>query len=123
MASDFTDKTTIDGKEYQFELLSLADALEVESKVASLIAQTMGKGEKDHKLLYQIGKKVCAGLCVDDFEIKDIDEAFRGKPLLFNKVMIAGVKANFPDFFTLLAGNEDSAIMEAVKQSGLASVV
>lgn len=121
MASDFTAKAIVDGKEYQFELLSLADALEVESKVASLIAQTMGKGEKDHKLLYQIGSMVCTNLCEDGFEITNLDQHFQGKALLFNKVMVQGVKANFPDFFTLLAGDNDSAIMAAVKKSGLAN--
>jgi len=112
----------VDGKEYQFELLDLKDALEVESKVASLVAQVMGKGEKDHNLLYSIGKKVCKNICEDGFEVKDIDAHFRGKALLFNKVMIQGVKANFPDFFSMIESGGDSAIMEAVKRSGLASV-
>ena len=123
MSSDFTSTAKIDGKEYQFELLSLEDALEVESKVASLIAQTMGKGEKDHKLLFQIGSKVCLNMCEDGFEVKDVSAHFRGKALLFNKVMIQGVKANFPDFFTLLAASDDSALMAVVKKSGLASAL
>ena len=119
MASEFTATETVDGKVYQFQLLSLADALEVESQVASLVAGIMGKGERDHKLLYKIGAKVCEGLTADDFEVKVLDDEFRGKALLFNKVMIAGVKANFPDFFTLIAASEDSAIGAALKQSGL----
>ena len=123
MSSDFTAKAEIDGKEYQFELLELVDAIEIESKAAALIAQTMGKGEKDHSLLYQIGKKVCHNLCEDGYEIKSIDAHFKGKALLFNKVMLQGVKVNFPDFFTLIAGSEDSAIMEAVKKSGLGSAL
>lgn len=123
MSSDFTETVKIDGKEYQFELLELSDALQVESQVASLIAQTMGKGEKDHSLLYNIGKKVCVNLCEDAFEIKDIDSHFKGKALLFNKVMIQGVKVNFPDFFTMMAGDEGSAIAAALDKSGLGSVV
>jgi hypothetical protein len=119
VASEFTETSTIDGKDYQFQLLSLSDALEVESQVAALVAGMMGKGERDHALLFSIGKKVCVGLTVDDFEVKDLDAEFRGKVLLFNKVIIAGVKANFPDFFTVLMGSEDSPIAEALKQSGL----
>lgn len=119
MASDFTETQTIDGKSYQFQLLSLSDALEVESKVAALVAGMMGKGERDHALLFAIGAKVCAGITIDDFEVSDLDSEFRGQVLLFNKVIIAGVKANFPDFFTLLMGSKDSPIAEALKQSGL----
>ena len=119
MPSEFTDTSNIDGKDYQFQLLSLSDALEVESQVAALVAGMMGKGERDHGLLFTIGKKVCVGLTIDDFEVKDLDAEFRGNVLLFNKVIIAGVKANFPDFFTVLMGSEDSPIAEALKQSGL----
>ena len=122
MASEFSETVEIDGKSYQFQLLSLADAMDVESRVASLIAQTMGKGEKDHGLLFAIGSKICKDLTVDDFEIK-LEAEFRGKALLFNKVVIAGVKANFPDFFTALAGSGDSAIAEALAASGLANAI
>jgi len=122
VASEFSETVEVDGKSYQFQLLSLADAMDVESRVASLIAQTMGKGEKDHGLLFAIGAKLCKGLTVDDFEVK-IEEEFRGKPLLFNKVIIAGAKANFPDFFTILAESGDSAIGEALAASGLANVI
>ena len=52
MASRFTDAVDIDGKSYQFQLLSLKDAMAVESKVAALVAGVMGKGERDHDLLY-----------------------------------------------------------------------
>lgn len=119
MASQFTETVDIDGKGYQFQLLSLSDALQVESKVAALVAGMMGKGERDHSLLFDIGAKVCAGITIDDFEVKDLDSEFRGEVLRFNKVIIAGVKANFPDFFTVLMGSEDSPIAEALKQSGL----
>lgn len=119
--ANFTETAEIDGKEYQFELLDLRDALHVESQVAAIVAQVMGKGEKDHTLLYKVGMKVCQKLCEDGFEVKDIDEHFRGKALLFNKVMIKGVQVNFPDFFTAIQ-SEDSAIGAALKQSGLASV-
>ena len=118
MGSDFVVKEKIDGREYQFQLLSLSDALEVESQVAAVVAGVMGKGERDHKLLYKIGKQVCEGLTIDDFECKNIDEEFRGKALLFNKVLIKGVKANFPDFFDLLAKMDDSPLSAAI-QSGL----
>ena len=118
MASEFSKAVELEGKSYQFQLLDLAEALDVESRVASLVAQTMGKGEKDHSLLFTIGSKVCKGLTVDDFEVV-IETEFKGKALLFNKVMIAGVKANFPDFFTALAASEDSAIGAALAASGL----
>jgi hypothetical protein len=121
VTSKFTESAEIDGKEYQFELLDLKDALHVESQVAAIVAQVMGKGEKDHTLLYKVGMKVCKNLCEDGFEIKDIDEHFRGKALLFNKVMIKGVQVNFPDFFTAIQ-SDDSAIGAALKKSGLASV-
>ncbi|MAO24260.1 MAG: hypothetical protein Unbinned3818contig1000_52 [Prokaryotic dsDNA virus sp.] len=119
--SDFTSTVTIDKKEYQFELLDLEDAIEIESKIVALIAQTMGKGEKDHKLLFSIGKKVCANLCVDGFEVKDINEHFRGKALLFNKATILGVKANFPDLFDELKKKDALGLTELLKKSGLAS--
>lgn len=122
MGSEFAETIEIDGKSYQFQLLSLADAMDVESRVASLIAQTMGKGEKDHGLLYAIGSKICKGLTVEDFEV-ELNTEFKGKALLFNKVVIAGVKANFPDFFTVLAESKDSAIGEALAASGLGSVI
>lgn len=122
MASDFSETVVVEGKSYQFQLLSLADAMDVESRVASLIAQTMGKGEKDHGLLFAIGSKVCKGLTVDDFEV-DLNAEFKGKALMFNKVMIAGVKVNFPDFFTALAESSDSVIGEALAASGLGSVI
>lgn len=122
MASDFTVTERIDGKEYQYQLMSLSDALEVESQVAAIVAGVMGKGERDHKLLYKVGKKVCHGLTIDDFECKDIDAEFRGKALLFNKVMIRGVRANFPDFFELLA-NQDGSPLAAAVQSGLGSAL
>ena len=118
MASDFSETVTIDGKSYQFQLLSLADAMDTESRVASLVAQIMGKGEKDHGLLFAIGSKICNGLTVDDFEV-ELEKEFKGKALLFNKVIIAGVKANFPDFFTLLTGSVDSPITAALAKSGL----
>jgi hypothetical protein len=121
--SSFTETETIDGKAYQFQLLSLDDALQVESKVAALVAGMMGKGERDHTLLGSIGRTVCKGLTVDDFEVKDIDDEFRGAVLLFNKVVIAGVKVNFPDFFSILAGSEDSPIAEALRESGLVSAI
>ena len=120
MTSKFTSTEKIDGKEYQFQLLSLSEAMEVESQVIDLVASVMGKGERDHSLLYKVGKKVCKGLTIDDFECKDIDAEFRGKNLLFNKVMVRGVRANFPDFFELLAGLEDSPLTSAI-QSGLGS--
>lgn len=120
MTSDFTVTEKIDGREYQYQLLSLSDALEVESQVAAIVAGVMGKGERDHKLLYTIGKKVCAGLTIDDFECKDLDGEFRGKALLFNKVLVRGVRANFPDFFEILAGLDDSPLAAAL-QSGLGS--
>lgn len=120
MPSDFNVTEKIDGREYQFQLLSLSDAMEVESQVAALVAGVMGKGERDHKLLYTVGKKVCIGLTINDFECKDIDAEFRGKALLFNKVMIRGVRANFPDFFELLARMDDSPLSAAI-QSGLGS--
>jgi len=120
VASDFTVTEKIDGREYQYQLLSLSDALEVESQVAAIVAGIMGKGERDHKLLYKIGKQVCVGLTIDDFECKNIDDEFRGKALLFNKVLVRGVRANFPDFFEILAGLDDSPLASAI-QSGLGS--
>ena len=119
MPSDFTESKTIDGKSYQFQLLSLDDALEVESMVAGLVAGMMGKGERDYSLLSKVGRKVCKGLTIDDFEIDDLDSEFRGKALLFNKIIIEGVRSNFPDFFSAIEGASDSPIAEALKQSGL----
>ncbi len=94
--------------------------MEVESKIGALVAGMMGKGERDHGLLFSIGKTVCNGLTIDDFEIKDLDDEFRGKALLFNKVVIAGVRANFPDFFSMIESESDSPFAEALAASGLA---
>lgn len=118
MASQFTETKTIDGKDYQFQLLSLGDAINVTNKIGGVVAGLMGKGERDDDLIYAIGKKVCAGLTIDDFEVKDLDAEFRGKVLLFAKVLGAGIQANFPDFFSELK-SKDSAIGEILKTSGL----
>lgn len=121
MPSAFTENETIDGKVYQFQLLNLDDALQVESRVAALVAGMMGKGERDHTLLGSIGRTVCKGLTVDDYEVKDLNDEFRGATLLFNKVVIAGVKVNFPDFFSALSASNDSPIAEMLRESGLVS--
>jgi hypothetical protein len=120
MASDLNETVKIDGVEYNFQLLSLKDALKIEAQVIGLISAVMGKAEVDYDILYEIGKKICAGLLVDDFEVTDIDGYFKGKALLFNKVIMQGLKINFPDFFSELNKlGSDSAIKQALSKSGI----
>lgn len=123
MASDFTKTVEIDGKDCQFQLLCLDDALELQSMVINLVKGVVtpqGGGITDYSLLSKIGRKVCKELTIDDFEIKSLDDEFRGKTLFFNKVASQGVIANFPDFFTLLDSlPEDSNLKGMVQKSGL----
>jgi len=120
MSSEFNETVTIDGVEYNFQLLSLKDALTIEAQVIGLISAVSGKSEIDYNILYNIGKKICKGLLADDFEITDIDGYFKGKTFLFNKIIMAGLKANFPDFFLELDKlGSDSAIKTALSKSGL----
>ena len=120
MASNFDEKVEIDGAEYNFQLLSLKDALKIESQVIKLISSVMGKSDMNYETLYEIGKKICKGLLIDDFEVSDIDAHFKGKALLFNKVIIEGLKVNFPDFFLELNSlGSDSEIKKALPKSGI----
>jgi len=120
MASNFDEKVEINGEEYNFQLLSLKDALKIESQVIRLVSSVMGKTDMNYEALYEIGKKICKGLLIDDFEVSDIDAHFKGKTLLFNKVIIEGLKVNFPDFFLELNNlGSDSEIKKALSKSGI----
>lgn len=115
-----SNEATIGGEVYNFELLKLKNALKIESKVISLIGAIMGKTSLDEDALYDIGIKICSGLLIDGFEIKDIDSHFRGKAMLFNKVIIEGLKINFPDFFSQLnALDSGSKIKKALSETGI----
>lgn len=95
-------QTEIEGKVYDFQLLKLRQAMAVQSKVARLIAQTMGKGDADDDLFYTIGERLCVGVVVDGFEITDLDAYFARSPMLFNQVVLKAAEANFPDLFKRL---------------------
>ncbi len=100
--SDIVAKKTIDGVEYDFQLLKLRDAAKIELRVVALVSALQSGGQIDEDALYEIGLKICAGLTADDAEIASIDGYFAGKLLLFNRVVIAGLEINFPDFFSAL---------------------
>lgn len=120
MSSKFNEEVTVEGIKYNFQLLGLKDAMKIESKVIGLIGSVMGKTVMDEDTLYDIGIKVCNGLLVDDFEVKSLDDHFKGKALLFNKVLLAGLRVNFPDFFLGINKlDSNSAIKKALSDTGL----
>lgn len=110
---------TIDGVEYNFQLLKLRQAMQVQMSAVRLVAQSMGKGEPDDDLLYNIGCKLCKGLVADGFEVTEIDSYFASKPMAFNKVIIAGVQLNFPDLFNGLKKSGSLGILDKLKGTGL----
>jgi hypothetical protein len=110
---------TIDGIEYNFQLLKLRQAMQVQMSAIRLIAQSMGKGDPDDDLLYNIGCKICKGLVADGFEVTDVDGHFASKPMSFNKVIMAGMQLNFPDLFNELKKSGSSGILDKLQGAGL----
>jgi len=100
--SDVNTKKTIEGVEYDFQLLKLRDATKIEMRVLALITALQNGTPVDEDALYEIGSKLCVGLTADDAEIASIDAYFAGKTLLFNRVIVAALEINFPDFFSAL---------------------
>lgn len=114
--SDIVTKKTIDGVEYDFQLLKLRDAAKIEMRVVALVTALQSGGQVDGDALYEIGLKICAGLTADDAEIASIDGYFAGKLLLFNRVVIAGLEINFPDFFSALGLDVNDSFADLAKK-------
>ena len=90
-----SNKVKINEIEYNFQPLKLRKAIGIAQKVA-LIATNPAMAQDDD--LYNVGKTICAGLLADDFEV-NYDEYFTGKITLLGKVVLEGMKINFPDMF------------------------
>lgn len=115
-----TAEVTIEGKVYNFQKLGLRDGASIQTKVIKAISALMGKSDLDEDLLFSIGEKLCKGLLVDDFEVNDIDEHFAGNLMLFNIVMMEGLKINFKDFFLKLEKlDSDSKIKNLLSDVGI----
>lgn len=105
----------IDGVEFNFALMPVKDALEVESMIVSYVVQAKGGNSVDHGTLYQIAKKVLNG-CLIDSEDCDIDKHFNGRMLLLHKATVEGLKANCMDFLEALKAkgvDADSVLKKA----------
>ena len=114
--SDVDTKKTIDGVEYDFQLLKLRDATKIEMRVIGLITALQSGGQVDEDALYEIGSKLCAGMTADDAEVASIDAYFAGKTLLFNRVVVAALEINFPDFFSALGIDVSDSFAALAKQ-------
>ena len=114
--SDVDTKKTIDGVEYDFQLLKLRDATKIEMRVIGLVTALQSGGHVDEDALYEIGSKLCAGMTADDAEVASIDAYFAGKTLLFNRVVVAALEINFPDFFSALGIDVNDSFANLAKQ-------
>lgn len=97
-----SEKTaTIDGVEFNFVLMKVKDALEVESMILSYVVQAKGGTAVDHSMIFKIAEKVLKH-CLIDGEECDIEKHFSGRLMLLHKAALEGLKANSMDFFESL---------------------
>jgi len=119
MASLETKIVTVGENKYDIVLLNVSDALDVEADVINLFTLSQ-QGKVKGSLIYSLAKTLLNAAEVNGKPL-DIDTHFSRKVGELNKVVLACLKENFPDFFGEMSGSFMKQIQERFGSANEAS--